>query len=314
MEWANRLTVTGNEVELFCRGRHTDHSWFNLSPYVKITRHERQIVHSDLLIICSPHDIDLQKSRHAPKKVAIFMQMLEHLFRPDHLQWQRKCRDMYSSHLPLMSIAGWNMDYIRENFPTRGPMHYIGNGVNFEDFPIFQSDVREERTVLVEGWTCLNPSKDSDNIAHETCRYLKDRYGCKVITFSQIPPIENTDLIDEFYRLPDIKIINNLYARAKILIKASHYDARSCSPVEAMTKGTPTARAIDLGDDDLIDGENCLRTKYDLDSLINSCDSLLQDDELFGRISQNCIDYISLNGWDHWMPVINQKIQDIIGA
>jgi hypothetical protein len=109
---------------------------------------------------------------------------------------------------------------------------------------------------------------------------------------------------DEFYVLPDLETLNFLYSNATILIKATQYDARSCSPMEAMTKGTVTARAIIEGDDDLHHFKNCYRVSYDVDKLYYAALTLLKDDTLRNILACNCISYVQTYTWDYWMEKI----------
>ena len=104
--------------------------------------------------------------------------------------------------------------------------------------------------------------------------------------------------------------MNQLYSQATILVKATLYDARACAPMEAMCKGTVTARAIMHGDDDLIHGENCLKCGYDKDHLYRNAKELLTNHELRKRLANNCIEYVRKYNWDYWMEVINNRVID----
>jgi glycosyltransferase involved in cell wall biosynthesis len=206
----------------------------------------------------------------------------------------------------LISISEWNISYINRHFPKRGPVYYVGNGVNTNDFPI-EKIKKDGQYVLVEGWNALNPSKDSARIAPRVAGKLKEK-GYKILAYSQQRCSDYRKIPDEFHVKPKLAKMNDLYRRATILLKASHYDARACAPVEAMTKGTVTARAITLGDDDLIHEKNCIRGLYDENSLYESALRLLEDTELRGRLSRNCYRHVHKYSWGYWMP----KIEDIL--
>ena len=302
IEWANRLAEKHNVI-LYCRRGRIKKAW---NVNVKVTKDYRKIMNHDLLIICSPHDVDLQYKFSG--KIVFFLQMLEHLFRPSDKRWEQKCLDVYGSEHPLISISQWNIQYIKSIFPKRENIFYIGNGVNFDDFPI-DEDCKKEKAVLVEGWNALNASKDVNRIAPKVAKRLK-KEGYKIIAYAQDYPVDFCDVPDEFYRLPTLKKLNDIYSRASILLKASKYDARSCSPVEAMTKGTPTARAITLGDDDLTNEYNCLKVVYDEELLYRAAKRILTDDFLRTGLSQNCIKHVETEcSWDYWMPKIEKILE-----
>jgi glycosyltransferase involved in cell wall biosynthesis len=305
IEWANRLSEK-HDVVLYCRRGRIKRSW---NVKVKVTKDYRKVKDRDLLIICSPHDVDLQEKFGG--KVVFFLQMLEHLFRPKDKQWEQKCLDLYGSESPLISISQWNIQYIKSIFPNRDNIFYIGNGVNFDDFPI-DENCQKEKTVLVEGWNALNASKDVNRIAPRVAKKLKSD-GYKIIAYAQDYPVDFCDVPDKFYRLPTLSRLNGIYSEASIMLKASKYDARSCSPVEAMTKGTPTARAITLGDDDLINEYNCLKVAYDEKLLYKAAKRILTDDFLLNGLSKNCIEHVKTEcSWDKWMPKIDGIIERVM--
>jgi glycosyltransferase involved in cell wall biosynthesis len=202
----------------------------------------------------------------------------------------------------LISISEWNIKYINSHFPKRGPVHYVGNGVNAADFPI-EKVKKDGQYVLVEGWNALNPSKDSARIAPRVAGRLKEK-GYKILAYSQQKCIDYRKISDVFHVKPRQAKKNDLYRRATILLKASHYDARACAPVEAMTKGTVTARAITYGDDDLVHEKNCLRTPYNESDLYESALRLLEDTKLRNRLKRNCYKHLKSNSWDRWIPEI----------
>lgn len=302
IEWANRLSKW-HEVYLYSLKRETC-GWMNISPEVIQVR-TPSMKGMDCLIITSPHSIDFEDRPDCPDKVFIFCQMAEHLFRPDDKQWERLCMKFYTSKHPMFSISKWNMDLFKEMGRT-GETHYIGNGVNLGDFTISEKE-KDGKTILIEGWESLNPSKDPRKIGPKVAKALKEE-GYKIIAYSQAPLKTMPDVPDEYHQRPTLEKLNELYERATILIKASRYDARSCSPVEAMTKGTVTVRAIDKGDDDLISGYNSIRTGYRYDDLLWSAKTLLEDRQLRERLSKNCIDHVKKYTWNYWMDKINAEI------
>ena len=305
IEWANRLSKN-HGVILFCRKGVTPPSWMTISRKVKLTSNIRDMHFSNLLIICSPHDIDLIKTPGTPKRKIIFLQMLEHLFKPHDAAWGEKCDRTYASDLPLIALSQWNIDFIKKNYPNRGTVYHVGNGVNFKDFPIDSSCKKDGRTVLVEGWESSNPSKDTYGIGPKVAERLRAE-GYRILAYSHLPLSRFVDVPHEYYLRPTIERLNDLYRRASILIKASRYDSRSCSPMEAMTKGCVTARAISIGDDDLVDDINCLRVDYnDEPGLYAAAKTLLTGRSLLARLRTNCLEYVQEHSWDYWMPQIEE--------
>lgn len=301
LEWANRLTQWHN-VYLYNTQNQKTCSWFAISKKVKLAT--RSLKGMDCMIITSPHSVRFAKREDAPKKIFLFMQMLEHLFQPeDNINWQSQCREFYTAPYPMFSISKWNIDELLIVYKRKWPIHYIGNGVNTDHFPIVRKK-KDNKIVLVEGWDSDNPTKDPDGIGPLVAAKLKAD-GYRIIAYSA-RPLKRFGLIPhEFYVQPNLYLLNKLYERASILLKASKLDARACAPVEAMTKGTPTARAIMKGDDDLINGINCSRTVYNETELYFAAKQLLELPNLRGVYAEAGWAHLGANSWDYWMNEIN---------
>lgn len=302
IEWANRLTKW-HEIGLYSL-KQDNCGWVEISSQVKLLNSPKMEGY-DCLIITSPHTIDFESKKDTPKKVFIFAQMAEDRFAPENKEWVKKCQRFATSKNPMFSISRWNMEYFAVQGRT-AETHYIGNGVNTEDFPISHKP-KDGKTVLIEGWECYNRAKDTKGIAHTVAMKLKQK-GYTIIAYSQFPIKTNKHIPDEYHCSPNQHKLNELYERATILIKASKFDARSCAPMEAMTKGTVTARAINSGDDDLIDGYNCLKTGYKESPLYQSALTLLENPELRNKLSESCYKTIEANSWDFWMGKVNEII------
>jgi len=304
MEWANRLCDYGHSITLLCR-RETYHplSWFDLDRRVKTTSHEKDIQGSDILIICSPHDIELQEKTFAPKRIFLFCQMLEHMFSQSP-QWQKKCQKFYGSHHPMFCISLWNIDWLMANYKDRGRLFYTGNGVNTNHFPI--EDCYKEGVVLIEGWNTKNPCKDPEGITAMVAKKLK-KDGYKIVGYSGKRDIGSLEL-DEFHFQPSLKTLNRLYRESTILLKATRYDARACAPVEAMTKGCVTARGIVKGDDDLGHKDNCLKVPYEYGAVYSAAVRLLEDKNLRNELAENGRKHVEIFHWDFYM----ERIESIL--
>jgi len=305
VEWANRLTRWHN-VYLHPLRSQTDPSWLTIAPAVKVIDHSDALGIMDCLIITSPHSIHFQNRPDCPDKVFLFMQMAEHLFRPDDMAWRQACTEFYTSKHPMFCISAWNIDMLRKDFGRTGECIYIGNGVNMDDFPISHAP-KDGKTVLVEGWEAGNPSKDYNRIGPAVARMLR-KYGYRILAYGIHPCRTLHHVPHEYYIKPDTNTLNMLYERATILIKASRYDARSCSPMEAMTKGTVTVRAIEKGDDDLVHDVNCYRTDYNMNSLLSLSLQLLRDADRREQLADACWVYVQRYSWDYWMNIVEQRL------
>lgn len=302
LEWANRLAERGHEVVIRSDDpRKPD--WFGLGPAVEIASEDSVVLEADCLIVCSPHAVEYLERDDGPTKRFAFLQMAEHLFRPEDHEWRNRCRRFYRTPYPMFLISRWNEQVVRM-FGRTGEMHYVGNGVNLDHFPV-ERPVKDGRTVLVEGWYPGNPTKDSDRIAAKVAKKLR-RAGYRIVAFGLggLKRDPYRTIPHEYHKRPSLEQMNDLYRRATILLKATHCDARSCAPLEAMTKGAVTVRAIERGDDDLVHGENCLRVPYDEGSLYRAALTLLNDEPLRLRLASNGRDYVQRYTWDYWIDQV----------
>lgn len=303
LEWANRLSRRGHIVYLRTDDRRGC-EWFDLDRSVKIEHSDRALESCDTLIVTSPHAVDYLDRPASPARRFAFMQMAEHLFRPRDRRWQAQCQHFYLTAAPLILISHWNWEMVMAA-GRQGPVHYVGNGVNLKDFPI-ESPEKDGKTVLVEGWMPDNPTKDWDRIAARVATRLA-REGYRIIGYGRhaLPPQDRYRRIpQQFIVRPSLEQLNRLYREATILIKASRCDARACAPLEAMTKGTVTARAIEQGDDDLVHEENALRCLYNETALYAAARRLLDDYQLRARLGEAGRAWVQEQTWDAWMDVI----------
>lgn len=310
IEIANRLAEHHKVFFWSLQGNEGKNYW-NFHKNITFTdKGERVLRDCDILFITSPHSVSLEHVSRRPKKVFHHLQMLEHMFYPGNRGFLEKCKYMYKSPFPLFSISEWNIRELKTTFKRTGETIYIGNGVNTSDFPIVKFPEKDDKQILIEGWESYSSCKDTENLSHVVARKLKED-GYKIVSYGILPLKSDPELLDEYHMFPSKETMNTLYERSKVLIKASRYDARACAPVEAMTKATPTVRALIEGDDDLIHEFNCLRSNYleGPEKLYENAKKLLTNPEMYGIIQENCYKHLEENSWDRWMTVILNRIE-----
>ncbi len=303
-EHANRLAQRGHQVVLVpYRSKQKAPTWFPLDRRVEIgTLHG--IGKADVIVAGSPDvAVWLQRLRSNARKF-LFLQMAEELFQPNNRAWCGTCQQAYCVPFPIITISRWIEARLRQTYQYKGRIFYVGNGVNRDHFHrIGKRD--EVPTVLVEGWEAHNAAKDTEYIAPRVAARLKQELGCRVLAYSAFHLTHYKDVPDEYFYRPTHEQMSRLYSRAWVLIKASHYDARACAPCEAMVCGTPTARAICLGDDDLINGWNAAVVPYDFESLYCVARRILVNNVLRQRLTRNSLQYAQRwLDWDFWMDTI----------
>lgn len=304
-EWARLLDERGHSITLLVQSGNTGCNWYEIPKTINVTTDPLVVKKAECTIIGSPHSIHLQKLVQNSKKCFVYMQMLEHMFAPNNRAFQLQCREFYTTPHPMFYGSQWNLDFLHKRLRRKGRNYMVGNGTNLTHFPV--EKVEKGNVILVEGWEATNPVKDVLKIGPRVAKHLKEE-GYTILAYSQKPLTTMPDVPDEYYCQPSLEVMNDLYRRAKILIKATKYDNRSTAPLEAMTKGTPTVRGIIEGDDDLQDGYNCLKGGYDEYEVYTMAKKLLSNDSKYDYIANNCLSYVQEYNWDYWM----NKVEDVI--
>lgn len=298
-EWANRLESFGHRVVLY-----------NQAGTVKCTIQEVKckivnstdlLIKSDCLIVTSPHGAFLLDKDI--KKKFVFLQMLEHLFNPTNAKFFNNAIALYKTHNPIISISQWNIRVLQHQFHRKFPIHYVGNGVNLNDFPITYKP-KDYKTIILESPEPTNHTKDTERLAIQVAKILKER-GYIIKGFGLKEPKDK--IFDEFVLRPDLKTMNRLYEEATLLLKATKYDARSTAPLEAGTKGTLTIRAITEGDDDLNE-TNSFKVGYSVDKLYDAVMFALTHKDELDKRANKIREYVQTYTWDYWMQKINEII------
>lgn len=308
IEWANHLSRRGHEVTLQCFHGVMEKKWIDIDPSVLIRRgrHLYDDGYDVIVATTPPIATLLQRTKTNAKKFAL-LQMAEDMFQPQNKAYVQQMQEGYQVDFPIIGISEWVEAYVRR-FRGDKPMYYIGNGVS-EDFQPGKKDDR--LTVLAEGWEGYNFAKDQERITAKCAKHLKQKYGAHIIAMSQMPLTHHLDVPDEMVIMPTQAGWVRTMQRGTIMVKATRRDARSCANVEAMACGVPSARGLIQGDDDLIDGYNCLRGRYDLDSVIANAEALIEDEELREELISNGLEYRKTYlSWDYWMEQVENIFAD----
>lgn len=262
LEHLHNLQRRGHDVMLFIEQGSTTYEWYGPNE-VFVTRDHRELEHYDVIVIGSPHSIVRGLHIHGKRssiRVFGFMQMAEHMFKPNDLHWRRTCARFYTAPFPIIHGSHWG-ERICQEFGRTAESIYLTNSVNLDHFPEYNGE-HEPNTILIEGWESSNEAKDTNHIGPQVAKMLKEKYKSRIIAYGFQPNKTMISVPDEYYCRPSLQQINKLYERATFLLKATRYDATALSPMEAAVKGCPTVRAIIEGDDWLINEHNCMRTGY----------------------------------------------------
>jgi len=297
-EWANRLQAFGHKVILYNQAGPVRCDWMTIT--CKIVNTTSLLDKSDLLIVTSPHGAFLL-SKDKPVKKVVFLQMLEHLFNITNKSFFDSCLALYTTKYPLISISQWNIRFLQNKYQRKGPIHYVGNGVNLDDFSI-SNKPKEGKIALLESPEPTNMAKDTEKIAVQVAKNLIEK-GWTIKGFGLQAAKDN--IYAEYFTKPSLETMNRLYDEATIMIKATKYDARSTAPLEAGTKGTVTIRGIIEGDDDLNDS-NSFKTGYSYDKLFDATMFAINNPEQLKQRSENIKAHVQTYTWDYWMAKINQ--------
>lgn len=232
-----------------------------------------------------------------------FVQMAEWEFHESNTTGYQKVLATYplakKQDFHVITISRWVQQEMYQRWKIES--EYIDNAVNREDFYPDRPDGRLN-VILVEG-DSRNCAKDVDGISWRVATELRRKYGVELWGYAALPH-DHVGVFDKFLAHVDAGQMREIYSRALFLLKASRLDARACAPVEAMACGTTCTRAIIRGDDDLINEQNCLRTKYDYDDLLGAARRLMEDEALRCRLEKNALAYADT--YLRWDPIVDQ--------
>lgn len=300
LEHANRLAKRGHRV-VVSAPEVKPPAWFDVSKRVELLSHSRAEHRIfDVVVMSNPDTLALARRWDCQRRF-YFVQMLEHLFWPkgsaEWNTWLDSYGTLAKSDVQVVTIAGWIQRELRQTWGVQAPI--VHNGVNTKEF---FPDGKKQRAILVEG-DGRNCAKDTEGVGWRVALALRERYGVQVWGYATVSNPYAAKL-DRFIQHPNTVQMRNLYSEAMFLVKASHWEGRALAPLEAAACYTPTVRAIEEGDDDLVDGVNCLRSGYSYDALLHNARRMLNDDGLRGKLTEGAYRYARRKL--DWEPIIDK--------
>ncbi len=300
-EWANGLKALGHHVVFQVTDAAENTSWVTLrSDIFTIQSKDVDPRPYDVVIASTP---PIATALRNFDNVVYLLQMAEELFSPWDQNWVHTCQNSYFLGHPIITCSRW-VEYRLRNMGVNTPIFYVGNGGRFGKLEVPKET---EPCILVPNWESYNSAKDIHNLAPKCARYLKQKHGVRVLTFSNLPAATLVKVPDEYYVAISERDIEILNKRSWFSVQSSRFDAWSLSGMEALFNGRTLARAIVAGDDYLVHMRNCLRGGYDLDELIYNAERLLEDETLRDNLA-NTEDLLT---WDEQCKIIERILDDI---
>jgi hypothetical protein len=277
------LQAKGHDVRLYVSEGDATCDWYDITfPVTK----DIGAINTGLVVHGSPH------SMNDYPYCFQFVQMAEHLFRVNDPQWTKASYAWYHTNHPKLYGSNWVGEFLH------GEKHYIQDGINLSHFPI-ERPSKPGNILLVEGWERGNNAKDVQAIAPKVAMRMK-QWGWRVFAYGFRPLTRYTDIPDVYIQSPTLEQLNELYRQASILVKATRYDSRALSPIEAATKGCVTVRGIIHGDDYLVNGVNCYRVGYDYDEVLAATLRAANADPAIREAAYEMVQAMA------WNPIIDQ--------
>lgn len=252
----------------------------------------------------------LDFARKIGARSSAVLQMAEWLFaQKDSEQYHKTLADFTTPLDSVMAISEW-LAKLSEQVTGRATVR-IRNGIDTKLFyhqPFPDAPPFDGLTICTEGYS-HNPAKDVDEMTLRAIRKLRYDDGAKirVLGFSQYQ--QPSEVFDKFWTQPPQHIIRMIYSTADIFLKASRYEGRPGPDLEAMACGAVVCRAIGAGDDDLHDGDNCLKVQYgDFDGFVGNLRRLIAEPELRARLRENALAYARSYDWDGAIDLVEETL------
>jgi len=231
-----------------------------------------------------------------------FIQMRESLFwAHSNPRWAGKVELDYERMRGVLQpivISKWLKAFLEDEYGYED-VPIVPNGLNTEMFypdPTFPKS--EKPRVLIEGHG-RNEAKDVHNMSYQAVAvYRKNIQPIELWGFSQYPAPGD---FDSYWVLPSQKEIRQIYSSCDVLVKASRYEGGSgLPPIESMACGCAVVVAIYMGNDDLLDGHNCLKVDYgDAQGMYDNLKRVLHEEGLRKSLVKNGLEYVKEHlAWD----------------
>ena len=308
IEHVNRLARRGHDISLVVpRVRRPD--WITVDVPVMSVQAAQKADSFDAVVATGYQTVNTASHISARRRFW-FVQMAEWEFhKPDTTRYC-KVLDTYplakKQNFHVITISRWVQQEMWQRWKIES--EYVDNAVNRKDFYPDRPEGRLN-AILIEG-DARNCAKDVDGISWRVAKELRCKYGVELWGYAALHH-DNASGFDKFLAHVNANQMREIYSQALFLLKASRFDARACAPVEAMACGTTCARAIIRGDDDLINDQNCLRTRYDYDDLLEAARRLMEDEALRRRLEENALAYADT--YLRWNPIID-RLEKIYAA
>lgn len=296
LELATRLSLKGHEVTINAIGKHDDAQWFgdvsnlkiNFAFPSKMTRllHQKIFSHSFLDVqskllskMVANSDCDINIATHcltalptleSKKGYGFYLvQNYEPLFFNDPIL-TAKAENSYELPLTKLCVSHWLQQKV-------GGI-YIGNGINTQIFcPRNAFEEKEPNSVL---YLYRDIPWKGDALAIKTLFqlyrlnpnvtiHIASRRSKK--TKADFPHMLHTGLSDEK--------LSKLYSQVRVLLFASNFEGYGLPPLEAFACGTNVVSTDFIGNEYLINGENCFLANEPTD-LADKLLKLMIDDSL----------------------------------
>jgi len=247
--------------------------------------------------------------RFGKAKRMSFVQMRDDLWFQEGSPQRTEYETYYQLPLEPITISQWLYDEMGKHHEV---VHLVPNGIDFnlfypEPFPGEERKRRWPPRILVEGWT-HSEVKDQSEMAFFAIDALRSEgIEFEVWGFSQYAPRWE---FDRYWLLPSQDDIRHIFSSCDILMKASRFEGRPGPDLEAMACGCVVNRAIEKGDDDLLDRNNCLKVAYGDQAAYNANTlKLFSDPDLAEVLRQRALEYVhQTKNWDDILPKLEAAL------
>lgn len=301
-EHLNRLTERGHSCYLYALNGDRSVGWMSTKfRVIGKDALKRTAKKTDVVVATEANTPPVVVELETKGRKFYFIQMRESLFwTQGNPLWAGEVELTYEQMKGILQpvvISEWLKAFLEDEYGYED-VPIVPNGINMDMFypePTFPKC--EKPRLLIEGHG-RNEAKDVYNLSYQVVdAYRKNIQPIELWGFSQYPAHGE---FDSYWVQPSQDEIRQIYSSCDVLVKASRYEGRSCVDPEAMACGCAVVRAIDTGDDDLLDDVNCLKVEYgDAQGLYNNLKRMLHEEGLRERLVESGLKYVKKHlAWD----------------